>query len=482
MHGLTSLATAGLIATALVAPPVQAQSPNAAALDHPPLSTGADFNLDGFPDVVTSIPGNRDGEGLPNDGAVRVIYGGGKGEVYITQDSPGVPDVGEAGDLFGQALTTWYSPYDDYPNLVVGAPGEAVGTQVAAGQITVFPGGPDGLSLNGYLYNQDSPGVPGVAETGDRFGWSLSGGEPGGWFNYGTLAIGAPGEDDNAVDAGSVTLIGNEQIKVVHQDSPGIPGSQEKGDRFGYSVTLLRDVLVVGVPYESIGSVAGAGLAQVMTVRRSDVPNPDWPKPQPMVNLDQGTPGVSGTPETGDHFGWSVSLATAEGEIDTRYDLTVGVPDESIGSVPRGGGVQAFELDDPFDDRSPDWAEHLSTNQDKPGVPGVVEEGDRFGSSVDAVKGVYGLVHTVGSDGEFTDAEIGRSRSAIHVFSGEVFGAVWVRAGLCNIPADEVLRTNHLSVDGTHLYVAASGDERILGVPWRNILFGTSDPLVVLIA
>ncbi|GIG68124.1 FG-GAP repeat protein [Phytomonospora endophytica] len=477
MRGFTSIAVAGLVATALVAPPASASF---SAADPAPTAAGADFNLDGFEDVVTGLP-DYTVDGQAAAGAVQVILGGGEGSFLITQNTEGVPDEAEAGDRFGQSVTAWYSPYDNYPNLVVGVPGESVGDKAGAGMIHVFQGHAGGIFLDGYTYDQDSGGMPGVAEAGDMFGWSLSGNIGGGGYRYGTLAIGAPGEDDNAVDAGSVYLIGNERIKVFSQDTAGIPGTQEKGDRFGWSVSILRDVLVVGVPYESIGSVAGAGLVQVFTVRRSATPNTDWPKPQPVVNLDQSMSGVAGVPETGDHFGMSVSIASEEGGESTDYDFAVGVPDEDIGSVANAGGVHEYELEDPYADSSPAWSEHMAVNQGSTGVPGKVETGDRFGSTVDAFTTVWGTTAlTVASAGEGTDADIG-TVPAIHVFSRQLHGggAAWVRAGKYTVPGGETLSTVHLEGGPETLRIAAPDSTRILGVPWENVLYGQHSPLVV---
>ena len=86
--------------------------------------------------------------------------------------------------------------------MVVGAPNEDVGTRADAGSVTVvkdvyveeFPGS---VSLT-----QDSAGVPGVAEAGDRFGRSLDTVRVGGTSR---LAVGVPGEDVGSdSNAGSV--------------------------------------------------------------------------------------------------------------------------------------------------------------------------------------------------------------------------------------------------------------------------------------
>ncbi|GIG68125.1 integrin alpha [Phytomonospora endophytica] len=473
MHLLT---VAGLVATALVAAPAPAHRPVASALDHHPISAGADFNLDGHPDVVTGIPLNLDGEGVPSPGAVLVIYGGGLGSLYIEQDGPGVPDTSEDYDHFGESVATWYGPGDEYPDLVVGTPGEDLGDAADAGQVTVFPGGPDGLSLSGYVLNQDSPGMPGAAESGDQFGWSLAGGELGEGFD--ALAIGSPGEDHHAVDSGSVYVLGDGRVTVLHQDTPGVPGAQEKGDRFGFSLTTHRDVLAVGVPYESLGSVAEAGIVQLFTLRRAGTPVADWPRPRSLLVMDQNRPRVSGVAEKGDRFGWSVSLASEGGGESAPYDLTVGVPYEDLGAVYNAGTVHAFLIDDPYADPSPNWTQRVSINQNSHYVPGVAEEGDRFGSTVDAVTSSYGtVVHTVGSEGEYRDGEVG-SPDAIHVFGVPLAGAAWARPGWYGIPSDTSVGTQHVNGGSTHLYVSAARPGMILGVPWGNVLHGEDEPLV----
>jgi hypothetical protein len=70
----------------------------------------ADFNGDGFSDLAVGVP-NEDLGGVLNPGAVHVFYGGAAGlqsvtpdDVLWSQDSPGVRDSGERGDLMGTSL------------------------------------------------------------------------------------------------------------------------------------------------------------------------------------------------------------------------------------------------------------------------------------------------------------------------------------------------------------------------------------------
>lgn len=106
---------------------------------------------------------------------------------------------------------------------------------------------------------QASPGVPGTDEPGDHFGAALAIGDANGDGKH-DLLVGAPGE----ARGGRVTLLyGHEQgLGVagghpVAQASPGVPGRDQRGDRFGGAVSLLdvdgngNDDLVIGVPGEN---------------------------------------------------------------------------------------------------------------------------------------------------------------------------------------------------------------------------------------
>ncbi|MGW3285277.1 hypothetical protein ACWDR3_11615 [Streptomyces sp. NPDC001002] len=103
---------------------------------------------------------------------------------------------------------------DGYADVVVGAPDErdSLGNLNTAGVVFVHFGGPNGpgSATGGYnrqFWTQNSPGVPGVNRPGDRFGGALAVRDVDG-DGYDEVAIGAPGNDmGSAVDAGTVWLL-----------------------------------------------------------------------------------------------------------------------------------------------------------------------------------------------------------------------------------------------------------------------------------
>ncbi|MGA4850174.1 FG-GAP repeat protein [Streptomyces sp. G5(2025)] len=118
------------------------------------------------------------------------------------------------------------------------------------GGIHIHYGSSRGLVWEGQTLNQDTPGVPGVAETGDDFGNALTVVDIDA-DGMDDLIAGAPGEAiGGAARAGSVTVLkggaqgildasgaANANASAFQQDSPGIPGAAEKGDAFGAALT-----------------------------------------------------------------------------------------------------------------------------------------------------------------------------------------------------------------------------------------------------
>ena len=70
--------------------------------------------------------------------------------------------------------------HDGFADLAAGAWGERVLGAIDAGAVSVLYGSASGLTATGgQLFTQDTPGVPGSPELLDTFGWSLTTGGTG---------------------------------------------------------------------------------------------------------------------------------------------------------------------------------------------------------------------------------------------------------------------------------------------------------------
>ena len=189
--------------------------------------TAGDVNGDGAADLVVQARKEDEGQSLA------MLYTGGPDgpshKIYLPDS-----DTAAIGDI----------DKDGYGDMVVG---DSYQVSALGGRVTVIPGGPNAISDTkpGASFHQETAGVPGASESGDAFGGALALGDTNG-DGYRDLVIGAPGEDvDTSADAGAVTILRGSAsgitvtgAKSLTQNSTGIPGSVEKGDRFGSALWL----------------------------------------------------------------------------------------------------------------------------------------------------------------------------------------------------------------------------------------------------
>ena len=215
-------------------------------------------------DCVVGVPGENVGSVVDAGNAVLIrdlYYTDDYTATSIGQNSAGVPDSAEKGDRYGHSVDTIL--VGSTSRVAIGAPGEAVGTRKNAGLVQLFGGSAGTLNPQTAL-TQNTSGVGGTAEAGDRFGWSLAWIAPGFGDTRTRIAVGVPDENTSAgTNAGIVQVFPMGALssdRTWSQDSAGVPGKAAKDDRFGASLGVVHGeserALLIGVP-DDAGNATG---------------------------------------------------------------------------------------------------------------------------------------------------------------------------------------------------------------------------------
>ena len=307
------------------------------------------------------VPGEGFGWGAnvkDNVGAVHFFFGSqAAGPIdtslttWIHQDTADVPSTNEEGDEFGASLAV------DPNGLVwIGAPGEDIGwgsnIKVDAGAVFLL------TEISWFMLCQScttalgsygNVNFPGVSETGDRFGESLSLGTttlqelP----ELMTVAVGVPGEGlGGHPQAGMVQLMSFDtsdnnnlqfSFETLYQDRPGVNNAGEDNDRFGANVLFADldgdtvDDLIVSVPGESIAGKANAGALAVFPIE-----NDSWVGAASDVIFYAMQDDFGGNSIAQADFG--SAMAVLEG------DLIIGSPGYKIHALTDAGAIYPLDL------------------------------------------------------------------------------------------------------------------------------------------
>ncbi|MCT9931545.1 hypothetical protein N5079_15115 [Planotetraspora sp. A-T 1434] len=321
---------------------------------------------------------------VANSGAVYVYQFSGRDPgrpQRITQNTPGVPGSGEAGDMFGWSVAL--GRLGGYPNsvdLAVGAPfedREETSATDSGGVTVIYDVSTRPWSYSGAGWDLSSVTNELSPATGDHLGYSVAYGRQG---DHGYLAAGAPGADPGGVrDAGAVLLFettgtGPRFLRVLRQGTAEVGDTTDERDRFGFAVAFSTTSPAASPAASLTGSSTFLGPDSSGTSSRasSGASSGEWAAALGGAFLVVGVPGESypTAPESGavhllpiegvsggrmireaqpgayDHFGWSVSGAGDDW-------LLVGAPDRGVtGAVTVMGSGNPHELFPPHADPS----------------------------------------------------------------------------------------------------------------------------------
>jgi hypothetical protein len=220
---------------------------------------------------------------------------------------------------------------DGFEDLAVGAPSTWSGASANVGEVVVTYGAFGGAYSRVQTLSKAIVGLIPAAD--DFFGKSLAAGDFDG-DGYDDLAIGVPGDNTGALDAGAVVVLygsaGGLMITptVLQQGVAGVPGVRSVGDYFGDALAAGDvnldgfDELAVGAPGENYLGRVDSGLVQVIRGSAAGLTGVgSWVFGQDIAG---------GLVEANDQFGKVLSMGKFD--ADARFDVVVGVPNEDGGA------------------------------------------------------------------------------------------------------------------------------------------------------
>ncbi|MGP4008416.1 hypothetical protein [Streptomyces sp. 4N124] len=346
---------------------------------------------------------------------------------------------------------------DGYRDLVVSAPGGTVSGKKGAGYVAVLYGSATGLSTSRRAtFSMSTPGVEGLAQSGDRFGHSTATADVD-RDGYDDLVVGAPGKDiGSAVDAGSATVLFGSATGLQATDSRWLREiTPVAGNRFGMGLAagwfkiVDSSVAIISkgtlwafsfevMPYGRVMTSDYTALSFFVPAdfRPASLTMGDYNKDRAddLVILGTGSYGQAGlygraVYVSGGGGGWADRYEIsgggpvgASGDVnkDGYTDLVVGSPTErdSAGN-PSGAGVVYVHFGGPGGPGSPNGGSSRQFwTQNSPGVPGVNRVGDRFGGAL--------TVGDINGDG-YGDVAIGAPGNDMGTAADA--GTVWVMRG-----------------------------------------------------
>jgi hypothetical protein len=262
-------------------------------------------------------------------------------------------------------------------NALIGIPNADPGTDINAGEVSAFERDP-----TTQVFDDERTLTAGDRTIQDNFGAAVS-------VDADTAVIGAPdaniGGDTNA---GGAYIFNRDPVDGDWDQSDKLTAGADVNalDKFGTSVAVDRDIILIGAPFHNPNGSPNAGAAFLFSRDPDEAASNQWSETQKLTaGIDEGTD---------DNFGTAVAL--------DRDTALVGAPFEN-----NEGAVFVFVRDP--DDNSWDRQQKLKASDASPG--------DQFGDSVS----VFGNTAIIGAPRADVNGII--TAGAVYVFTRDPMDA-----------------------------------------------------------
>ncbi|HEY1486539.1 MAG TPA: FG-GAP repeat protein, partial [Micromonosporaceae bacterium] len=240
---------------------------------------------------------------------------------------------------------------DKYADLAIGSPYENTYGFLQDGMVTLVDGAASGLSLS-HVTDVTGGQLNHTSVWPFNIGTSLVIADTNG-DGLGEVIVAAPGTQRNTpptdpiAGAGAVFVLHGAKAGIsasgaltIGEDTPGVPGVAEEEDGFGFRIAAGditgdgRADLLIGVPYEDIGSTADAGVVYLVPS------SPSGLLPSKTTTVNQGSPGVPGSIATDDLFGLALGIHNLAGT--SAMEALVGTPNDGGPNAASSGSITTF--------------------------------------------------------------------------------------------------------------------------------------------